>query len=190
MNQKYFQISNDGTTILDTRWDINAIPRQNLAPNKNYWLPVYADETPTVNNASFYVSDPQYEIFAGHVREYRTLVKRTITTADINQERDRRIYEPKTVSLTTGKIFRVDMLGGGRENVGQLGTAAIAKSIIGNTSTFSFRDADNTDQTLTNEEVIEMGLQIMGQIQAIHIIARGLKASLPWDYWNDEHWSQ
>lgn len=111
------------------------------------------------------------------------------TTADVNAERDRRIYLPKAVSLTTGKNFAADMGGDSRSNISDLGIAAVAKKAAGITTPISFRDANNVDHDLTNDEVIEMGLQIAAQVQAIHIKARAIKAMDPIpDPKNDALW--
>ena len=108
----------------------------------------------------------------------------------INDERDRRIDLPKSVSLTSGKSFTVDMSNGGRQNIGDLGTAALAKASINDTSTISFRDADNVDWDLTNEDIIEMGLQVTAQVSSIHVKARAIKAlnPIPTDYTEDSYW--
>lgn len=109
----------------------------------------------------------------------------------INNERNRRINLPKSVSLISGKSFTVDMSNGGRQNIGDLGTAALAKASINDTSTISFRDADNTDWDLTNEDIIEMGLQVTSQVSALHVKAREIKAMdpLPRDYTDNLYWS-
>lgn len=110
--------------------------------------------------------------------------------ADVNRERDRRIMLPKTVTLPNAGMMTVDMANGGRENIGQLGTAAIARTMNNITGTISFRDADNTDHNLTNADLIAMGLQIMAQVSALHVKARAIKAMnpIPADYTSDTYW--
>lgn len=112
------------------------------------------------------------------------------TAAQVNAERDRRVYLPKPVALTSNKNFTCDMSGDGRQNIGDLGTAALAKMAANDDSTVSFRDAANQDHDLTNADIVEMGLQIMAQVQAIHIASRALKATdpIPSDYTADKYW--
>jgi hypothetical protein len=113
------------------------------------------------------------------------------TSADVNRERDRRILLPKTVTLPNAGTITVDIDRGGRENIGDLVTAAIAKTIAGNNTPVSFRDASNVDRDLTNADYIAMGLQIMQQGSAIHIKARAIKAMnpIPADYAADSRWT-
>lgn len=113
------------------------------------------------------------------------------TTQMVNDERNRRILLPKPVSLTSGKSFSCDMANGGRENIGDLGTAALAKLAVNNTDTIPFRDSNNTDWNLTNVDIMEMGLQIMNQVSALHIKCRVIKDSdpIPVDYTDDSYWT-
>lgn len=112
-----------------------------------------------------------------------------VTAKDVNAERDRRITLQKTV-IVGDRTFPVDIAAGGRENLGDLGAAALAKLLLGDTSTFSFRDAANTDHDLTPTETAQMGLQLTAQISAIHVAARAIKAMdpIPQDYRDDTRW--
>lgn len=114
-----------------------------------------------------------------------------ITSKDVNRERDRRILLPKTVTLPNAGTITVDIDRGGRENIGNLVTAAIAKTLASNSSTVSFRDSSNVDRDLTNADYIAMGLQIMQAGNAIHVKARALKAMdpIPDDYADDKYWT-
>lgn len=110
---------------------------------------------------------------------------------NVNRERDRRILLPKLVSLSSGKTFHVDMANGGRENIGDLVTLAIVqKSSADETPLISFRDASNVDQSLTNDEMIEVGVQVAEQVQQIHLKARALKdiEPIPEDYYDNKYW--
>jgi len=111
--------------------------------------------------------------------------------AEVNKERDRRINLPKPVSLSSGKSFVCDMANGAMANISDLGTAAVAKILISNDTTFSFRDANNQDHDLTNADVIEMGLQCAAQVEQIHIKAREIKAMnpIPEDVTDDILWN-
>lgn len=112
------------------------------------------------------------------------------SNADVNRERDRRIMLPKTVTLPNAGTITVDMVNGGRENIGDLGSAAIAKTLASDNATISFRDSSNVDHDLTNADIIAMGLQIMAQVSAIHVKARTIKATspIPNDFRDDEYW--
>lgn len=118
------------------------------------------------------------------------LFERLLTNVDVNRERDRRILLPKTVNVPSYGAIRVDMAGDGRQNISDLGTAALAKISLGDTSKIPFRDADNIDRSLTNEDIVAMGLQIMQQVSAIHVKARAVKAldPIPADYADDKYW--
>lgn len=110
---------------------------------------------------------------------------------EVNAERDRRILLPKTVNITSGKILTVDMANGGRENIDSLAAAALAKQSLNITSTISFRDSSNNDWNLTNEDILEMGLQIVQQVEQIHIKARQIKAMqpIPSNLTDDIYWN-
>lgn len=114
-----------------------------------------------------------------------------VTAEDVNRERQRRIDLPINIVLD-GKAFPVDMDNGGRQNIGDLGTIAIALTISGDTTTTtSFRDANNVDQDLTPPEIISMGIQCAAVVESYHIKARALKAMLPipLDYTKDSYWT-
>ncbi len=113
-----------------------------------------------------------------------------ISTEQVNEERDRRIELPKAVSLSTGKSFGVDIANGGRQNIGDMSTAALVKQSSGDNTDFAFTDADNVDQTLTNAEMIEVGMHCVAQISAIHHAARTLKelSPIPSLFTDDTHW--
>lgn len=115
----------------------------------------------------------------------------TPTKDDVNQERNRRTYLPKDVSLTTGKAFTVDIKFGGRENIANLDSLAKTKKELGNTDLVAFTDADNFDQLLTNDEVIEMAMLVMLAGADIHAKARVLKnmETIPQNYADDTHWT-
>ncbi len=113
------------------------------------------------------------------------------TKDDINQERNRRTYLPKEVNLSTGKTFTVDIKFGGRENIANLNSLAKTKKELGNTDLVAFTDADNFDQLLTNDEVIEMAMLVMLAGADIHAKARALKAMvpIPANFKDDAHWT-
>lgn len=156
-------------------------PAPSYMQNVQEEVPVFDSETATWTQSWSLVSASQTEI------EERLVNLR----ASINQERDRRVAQPKAVSLSTGKAFSVDMANGGRENIGDLVTLAmVQKSSAGETPLISFRDASNVDQSLTNDEMIEVGVQVAAQVQQIHLKARALKDMdpIPEDYYLDSYW--
>ena len=108
----------------------------------------------------------------------------------VNEERERRKYLKKTVTLSTGKKFAVDMKDGGRQNVSDLALYAMVKKSNSDTSTIKFTDADNVDQQLTNDEMIEVGSLCAVQIMQIHEAAGRLKMlpTAPDDLSNNAHW--
>lgn len=113
-----------------------------------------------------------------------------VSNTDITEERERRILLPKSVELSSGKNFTVDMDNGGRDNIDSLAAAALAKMVIGSNTTISFRDHSNQDWNLTNEDLIEMGLQVMGQVEHLHMRSREIKSMSPrpWNYKDDVLW--
>lgn len=153
-------------------------------------LPV-EDETVDNSTSSATVSAVEWIIESARVVRRTTISDKTQTSADVNVERDRRIMLAKTVTLPQAGTITVDMANGGRENIGDLGTAAIAKTMASNNTTISFRDASNVDRDLTNADLIAMGLQIMAQVSALHIKARAIKAMspIPVDFRSDSYWA-
>lgn len=114
----------------------------------------------------------------------------TPTKDDVNNERDRRVLLRKTVTIAGIGLVTVDINNGGRQNIGDLGTAAIAKTLASDTSPINFRDADNNDHVMTNAQVIEMGLLVTEQISAIFDAAKALKGltPIPQDYADNARW--
>lgn len=153
-------------------------------------LPV---EDETVDNATSSVTTSTIEwiVESNRVIRRTTISDKAQTSADVNAERDRRIMLPKTVTLPQAGTITVDMQNGGRENIGDLGSAAIAKTLASNNTTISFRDSSNVDHDLTNADLIAMGLQIMSQVSALHIKARAIKAlsPIPVDFRDDSYWT-
>lgn len=113
-----------------------------------------------------------------------------ITNHQVNTERDRRINLQVTVLLSTGKTFPVNMANGGRANISDMALMAVVKNSSGIATDFTFRDASNTDHQLTNNEVIEMGMQAAANYDAIYKKSWALKAlnPIPTDYTDDSYW--
>lgn len=141
-----------------------------------------------------YVVADDVEVFAGYSDSngvFTAPMAPAPSSDDVTVERDRRTNLPVTVSLTTGKTFDVDMAKGGRANIGDMALMAVIKNSSGINTDFTFRDADNVDHTLTNSEVIEMGMQAAAAYDAIYKKSWALKAMnpIPQNYKDDSHWS-
>jgi hypothetical protein len=110
--------------------------------------------------------------------------------ADVNAERNRRLALPKTVTVGV-RTFALDMAGGGRQNISDASQLAMVKKAAGDTSAFVFRDAANVDQTLTNDEMISVAVQIAAQVNALYKASWSIKngGDIPADYADDERWS-
>ena len=150
-----------------------------------------ADQSEQPNS---YVVADDVEVFSGYIDSAGVFAAPTAPTPsndDVTTERDRRTNLPVTVALTTGKTFDVDMAKGGRANIGDLALMAVIKNGAGITTDFTFRDANNTDHQLTNDEVIEMGIQAAAAYDAIYKKSWALKAMspIPTNYKDDTHWT-
>lgn len=152
---------------------------------------VVTEETSNTANTSLVEVSKSVNVTSNGVTLTTLISDLEVTNAMVNEERDRRIYSTAEVFLSSGKNFSVDMSDGGRQNISDVGTAALAKSAIGSNTTISFRDTENNDWDLTNQDAIEMGLQVMAKVEAIHVACRALKANtpIPWDYTDDSYWS-
>ncbi|MDA4845954.1 DUF4376 domain-containing protein [Hoeflea poritis] len=149
------------------------VPSENLPKdrrNRDHWKASFSQ-----TKANFTVSEDA----PSDVRQQR-----------VNVERERRKTMPVTVSLSTGKTFPVDMDKGGRANIADLCLFAVVKKSGGDSSPFKFTDANNVDHALTNDEMIEVGVQSAQQITTIHEKARALKKmeTVPDDPADDALW--
>ena len=147
------------------------------------------------SNAHPFIVDDSIEVYGGYTSNgdgtFTAPPPPDVTSAQVSAERDRRNNLAVTVSLTTGKSFPVDMDGGGRANIGDMALMAVIKNSSGITTNFTFRDANNVSQDLTNNEVIEMGMQAAASYDAIYKKSWALKAlnPIPQDYTNDTYWT-
>lgn len=142
-----------------------------------------------------FVVDDATEVFAGYISNgdgtFTPPAAAAPTNTDVNVERERRVNLVVPVYLSTGKVFAVDMAGGGRANIGDLALMAVIKNGAGVTTDFTFRDANDTNQTLTNDEVIEMGMQAAASYDAYYKKSWALKelSPIPQDYEDDSYWT-
>lgn len=110
----------------------------------------------------------------------------------IDIERDRRIALGVTVALSSGVTFGVQTRDDvDFRNVTGLSSAALAYTALGQTPMIVFRDAANVDHNLTPALVLEMGLKVIGAVQALYAKSWALKAlsPIPADYASDGHWT-
>lgn len=151
--------------------------------------------TADASNTHPFVVGDDVEVFGGYASNgdgtFTAPPKPAPTNEDVNTERERRVNLVVPIYLSTGKVFAVDMANGGRANIGDLALMAVIKNGAGITTDFTFRDANDTDQTLTNDEVIEMGMQAAASYDAYYKKSWALKAlsPIPQDYENDSYWT-
>lgn len=108
----------------------------------------------------------------------------------VNVQRDIRMNDPVKVVLSDDKTFRVDIGGDSRNNIALLTSTALAKKAINNIDPISFRDADNNDWDLSNEDIIEMSILVSKHIEDLHIKARNIKEKdpIPSNFSDDIYW--
>jgi hypothetical protein len=114
------------------------------------------------------------------------------TRAAVNVERERRIAQGVTVTVSGAGDIPVQ----GREvdvrNLQGLGLAALARVSTGDLATVTvFRDANNVDHELLPPQVLELVQRAAGAAQAIIEASWAIKAldPLPADVTDDELWS-
>lgn len=119
-----------------------------------------------------------------------SLPTKGVTNADINTERSRRIKLPKAVDLGGGRTFRLDM-NGGRANIDSVALMAVVKKSIADDTPIVFRDADNVDQSMTNDEMVSAALQVAQQVNAIYKASWVLKGMdpIPSDFEDASYWT-
>lgn len=114
-----------------------------------------------------------------------------VSKSDVEEERDRRISAGHMVALSTGKVFKVQTRDARDwRNVNGLGAVGLAKKASGDTTTTTFRDADNQEHDLSPTELIEMGLQIAAKVDAIYNASWVLKdqTPIPANFKDDKYW--
>lgn len=113
-------------------------------------------------------------------------------TADmVNAERSRRIALPLTVTITGIGSFPIQMDQQSRDNMTGLTTLALVKQGQGDTGTMvTFRDANNADHDLIPAQVIQMGAQAAGRVDAVYKASWAIKDgdTIPADYADDSYW--
>tara|TARA_R110000851_G_scaffold78338_3_gene172911 strand:+ start:2603 stop:3274 length:672 start_codon:yes stop_codon:yes gene_type:complete len=89
----------------------------------------------------------------------------------INELREAHIYQQYTVNVSETVAIPVDIRKEERDlsNISNLVLAATLKKIVGDTSTITFRDANNTNHLLLPAEVIFLGTIISGMVTDTYI---------------------
>ena len=119
-----------------------------------------------------------------------TLEKEALCPA-VNTERERRIALPKRVDVTGVGPINVQADPQSLFNVTVLCARARENILAGDMArTITFRDADNTNRTLTNDQMIELAWKVDLQVDAIWKASWVLKDTnpIPADFKNDKHW--
>lgn len=113
-----------------------------------------------------------------------------ITRNQVDRERDRRIAQGVRVTTSVAGTFPVQSRTRDRDNITALSLAAKLRADESDTTSFTFRDANNTDQTLTPSEMIEVGEQVMKHVNDHYKASWVLKDAdpIPTDYIDDKHW--
>lgn len=108
----------------------------------------------------------------------------------VDGERERRIALPLTVTVAGLGRFPIDMDGTSQRNLNGLASAAILRTMQGDVTLITFRDADNVDQVMTPPQVLQMGMQVAARIDAIYKASWAIKAldPIPADFGEDSYW--
>ncbi|SNY93429.1 protein of unknown function [Cohaesibacter sp. ES.047] len=113
------------------------------------------------------------------------------TGNDVNAERSRRIESGCSVSVT-GVVDPIPLQGRPQDQTNLLGLVTGAQLHIasGDTTTITFRDADNVDHDLTPSQVLELWQGGATFISAVMQASWDLKAAtpIPSDYTDDAYW--
>lgn len=107
---------------------------------------------------------------------------------DVDEERDRRIANGFTVTLTSGLTIPVQTRSlVDFRNISGLATSALALKTLGSTDLMYFRGADDVTYELSLDDAIEMGLKVSAAVSAFYAASWVLKAltDIPADYKND-----
>jgi hypothetical protein len=104
---------------------------------------------------------------------------------DVNRERGRR--------LVAGKVFDGVQLTGSDDDIRNLTNLALGaqlRLLAGDTTQTIFRDGDNTDHSLTPEQIISLWMQSSAYVSDLYAKSWALKAMepIPSDFTNDIYW--
>lgn len=146
-----------------------------------------SEEPPEVAEAAAELWTPE-EVEA-YAAEQLSLI-REVTKTDLYAERERRISVPlRIVGLSVGSI-EINMDGESQRNLGGLATSGILAKMTGSTNKVEFKAYDNNIYALTGDDLIAMGLQVFGHIQACYRAEWALKdmSPIPHDFTDDKYW--
>ena len=108
------------------------------------------------------------------------------TSADVNDERDRRQNVAVPVQVNAETVFYVDVDEKSRTFI--LAVEAMADLTTDN---IDFTGADNITRSLTPSEIKLMAAQVFSELARIHAISNTIKAMspIPNDFTEDSYWS-
>lgn len=108
-----------------------------------------------------------------------------VTSADVNDERDRRQNVAVPVQVNAETVFYVDVDEKSRTFI--LAVEAMADLTTDN---INFTGADNITRSLTPSEIKLMAAQVFSELARIHVISNTIKAMspIPNDFTEDSYW--
>jgi hypothetical protein len=140
-------------------------------------------------------NDPNYQILMDKISSikttYQPVIPNPVSGDDVDNERDRRRYLQYTVTLQNAGKITVNMDAISQSNIQALTTIGLYLASAAPTKTTVFRDYSNNTFNLTPSELISMGLQVAGYIQAMYVKSWALKAmsTIPTNYTQDSYWT-
>jgi len=111
------------------------------------------------------------------------------TKADVDDERERRIALPLSVTVSIG-TFQINMDANAQRNIQGLSSVGQYFVAIGDTQLTQFRDFANEIQYLPPADLIAMGLQVAARIQAVYAKSWLIREMdpIPYDFDQDSYW--
>ena len=130
---------------------------------------------------------------AGGIAAYAAPTPPSPTAADVNAERDRRIIEGATFTISGYGDVRSLGRDIDKTNLQALGFAASLRIAAGDVTTITpFRDADDVVHDLTPPQVLELWSQASTYVSSVFQASWAIKddpGGIPVDYTADAHWT-
>lgn len=113
-----------------------------------------------------------------------------VTSQEIAQEVERRIAMPLTVQGLSVDSFQINMDAPSQRNLQGLASVGMYLSAVAPGTITAFRDYANVQHDLLPSDLVAMGLQVAGRIQAVYEASWALKAidPIPKNYADDSYW--
>lgn len=111
---------------------------------------------------------------------------------EINEERRCRIDQGTPVTVSACRTFTIQTRPDDIANITALSLAALLRKNAGLTTPFKFRDANNTDQTLSPDEMITMGEQAFAFLDSVYKKSWAIKDHpdlVTFNIADDHHWT-